>query len=45
MATLPTDFNALAAVVFLLGMRHGFDADHLATIDALTRIGRRTGAA
>jgi high-affinity nickel-transport protein len=44
MASLPTDFSALVAVVFLLGMRHGFDADHLATIDALTRIGRRSGA-
>jgi high-affinity nickel-transport protein len=44
MAPLPTDFNALAAVVFLLGMRHGFDADHLATIDGLTRIGRRAAS-
>jgi high-affinity nickel-transport protein len=45
MSLLPTDFGALAAVVFLLGMRHGFDADHLATIDGLTRVGRRAGAA
>jgi high-affinity nickel-transport protein len=44
MPPLPTDFGALAAVVFLLGMRHGFDADHLATIDGLTRVGRRAGA-
>ena len=44
MSPLPTDFGALAAVVFLLGMRHGFDADHLATIDGLTRVGRRAGA-
>lgn len=28
---------ALLAVVFLLGLRHGMDADHLATIDGLTR--------
>ena len=45
MASLPTDFSSLAAVVFLLGMRHGLDADHLATIDGLTRYGRRAGAA
>ncbi len=45
MSPLPTDFGALAAVVFLLGMRHGFDADHLATIDGLTRVGRRAGVA
>ena len=36
-AALPHDLTALAAVVLLLGLRHGFDADHLATIDALTR--------
>jgi len=34
---LPNDFLGLTAVVLLLGLRHGFDADHLATIDALTR--------
>ena len=28
-------FLGLAAVVLLLGLRHGFDADHLAAIDAL----------
>ncbi len=44
MSPLPTEFGALAAVVFLLGMRHGFDADHLAMIDGLTRVGRRAGA-
>jgi len=37
---LPTDWSALCALVFLLGMRHGFDADHLATIDGLTRLNR-----
>lgn len=36
-APLPHDLLGLAAVVLLLGLRHGFDADHLATIDALTR--------
>lgn len=38
MHDLPTEWTALCALVFLLGMRHGFDADHLATIDGLTRI-------
>lgn len=38
MPNLPTDWSALCALVFLLGMRHGFDADHLATIDGLTRL-------
>jgi nickel/cobalt transporter (NiCoT) family protein len=42
--SLPTDFSALALVVFLLGARHGLDADHLATIDGLTRFGSRCGA-
>ena len=35
---LPSEVPALAAVVLLLGIRHGLDADHLATIDALTRL-------
>lgn len=33
----PNNWLALLAVVFLLGLRHGMDADHLATIDGLTR--------
>jgi high-affinity nickel-transport protein len=33
---LPGDFLGVAVVVLLLGMRHGFDADHLAAIDAMT---------
>ena len=45
MHDLPTDWTALCALVFLLGMRHGFDADHLATIDGLTRLTRRRGGA
>ncbi len=45
MHDLPTDWSALCALVFLLGMRHGFDADHLATIDGFTRLGVRRGAA
>jgi len=38
MHDLPADWGALCALVFLLGMRHGFDADHLAAIDGLTRL-------
>ena len=37
MHDLPADWGALCALVFLLGMRHGLDADHLAAIDGLTR--------
>ena len=32
-----TDWGSLCALVLLLGMKHGMDADHLATIDGLTR--------
>jgi len=43
MDPLPHDWFALLALVFTLGLKHGFDADHLATIDGLTRFnaGRR----
>ena len=41
MNDLPTSWSALCALVFLLGMRHGFDADHLAAIDGLARLGSR----
>ena len=44
MPTLPSDWSALAALVFLLGLKHGFDADHLATIDGLTRFNARRNA-
>lgn len=37
MDTLPADWLSLLALTFMLGMKHGFDADHLATIDGLTR--------
>ena len=40
-ASLPNDLVALGFVVFLLGLKHGFDADHLATIDGLTRFNAR----
>jgi high-affinity nickel-transport protein len=42
MDTLPQDFAALSLLVFVLGIKHGFDADHLATIDGLTRFNART---
>ncbi|MFC5303256.1 nickel transporter [Azospira restricta] len=45
MDTLPNDWMALAALVFALGMKHGFDADHLATIDGLTRCNARDNPA
>lgn len=35
--SLPQDWPALALLVFGLGLRHGFDADHLAAIDGLVR--------
>jgi high-affinity nickel-transport protein len=43
MHDLPADWSALCAIVFLLGLKHGFDADHLATIDGLTRFNARHG--
>jgi high-affinity nickel-transport protein len=36
-ATLPHDLLGLIAMVFLLGLRHGLDPDHLATIDGIAR--------
>ena len=47
LAGLPGDFLGLAAVVLLLGLRHGFDADHLAAIDGLAchNASRRPGLA
>lgn len=41
MENLPTDAYALFAAVFALGMHHGMDADHLATVDGLTRCNGR----
>ena len=38
---LPNEWIALLALVFLLGAKHGLDADHLATIDGLTRYNLR----
>lgn len=41
METLPADWSSLLILSFVLGMKHGFDADHLATIDGLTRFNVR----
>ena len=41
MQTLPSHWLALVAVVFLLGLKHGLDPDHLAAIDGLTRFNAR----
>jgi len=37
METMPQDWIGLVLVVFILGMKHGMDPDHLATIDGMTR--------
>lgn len=37
MEFMPTDWFSMLLLSFVLGMKHGFDADHLATIDGLTR--------
>ncbi|MCX7180089.1 MAG: nickel transporter [Proteobacteria bacterium] len=41
MEALPNNLFALSLLVFVLGLKHGFDADHLATIDGLTRFNSR----
>jgi high-affinity nickel-transport protein len=35
--TVPDSWPALVALALVLGLKHGMDADHLATIDGLTR--------
>ena len=37
MSVLPQDSVALVMVVFMLGLQHGMDPDHIATINGLTR--------
>ena len=37
MENLPHDWLDLMMVVFMLGLKHGMDPDHLATVDGLTR--------
>jgi nickel/cobalt transporter (NiCoT) family protein len=44
MTGLPTGWLAACALVFMLGLRHGVDADHLAAIDGMTRLSGRRGA-
>jgi nickel/cobalt transporter (NiCoT) family protein len=44
MTELPTSWLAACGLTFMLGLRHGVDADHLAAIDAMTRLNRRRGA-
>ncbi|MEY2631942.1 MAG: hypothetical protein RIR00_596 [Pseudomonadota bacterium] len=41
METAVADWSSLLILTFVLGMKHGFDADHLATIDGLTRYNTR----
>jgi nickel/cobalt transporter (NiCoT) family protein len=41
MSALQADGLGLTALVFLLGLRHGFDPDHLVAIDGLTRSNKR----
>ena len=42
MQSVPTDWLSMLILTFVLGIKHGFDADHLATIDGLTRYNART---
>ena len=44
MDALPATWTALCALAFVLGVKHGFDADHLATIDGLTRYNARVNS-
>ena len=41
MEHLPHDWLALSTLVFVLGLKHGLDADHLVAIDGLTRFNSR----
>lgn len=43
MSDLPTDWGALCALAFVLGLKHGLDADHLATVDGLARLASLRG--
>ena len=37
MSSMPNDWMGLVLLVFFLGLKHGMDADHIATIDGLAR--------
>jgi len=43
METLHEGIYSLIALAFVLGLKHGMDADHLATIDGLTRFNAAAG--
>ncbi len=43
METVSGGIYPLVALAFVLGMKHGMDADHLATIDGLTRFNSSAG--
>lgn len=43
METLHNSIYPLIALAFVLGLKHGMDADHLATIDGLTRFNTAAG--
>jgi len=43
MESLNSSIYPLVALAFVLGMKHGMDADHLATIDGLTRFNAAAG--
>ena len=45
MNTIHGGIYPLVALAFVLGMKHGMDADHLATIDGLTRFNAAAGRA
>jgi len=42
METLPHDWLALLTLLFVLGLKHGLDPDHLVAIDGLTRFNGQT---
>jgi nickel/cobalt transporter (NiCoT) family protein len=42
MDQVPASWVGLCAFALVLGLRHGFDADHLATIDGMTRYNAQT---
>ncbi len=44
-ASLPHDLAGLVLMVFLLGLRHGMDPDHLATVLAGTELPMGFGVA
>jgi nickel/cobalt transporter (NiCoT) family protein len=44
MHDVPGHWGALCMLVVVLGLKHGFDADHLACIDGLTRYNQRRHA-